>query len=289
VESLAQPYGVIFSDEVKAIVAKPAQQLSSYECVLQFQLYWRRFDAGRYGGVRDCLERAIAADPDDAEASASLALLYLDAYRFPLNDKRAIPGNPIARARQLAQRAVELSPQSTRAYRALQLAYWFAHDLPHSFEAGERGLALNPNDSETMAELGFRRCLIGEWQRGLPLVKEAFARNPALPDGYRVAIFLDDYMNGHYEEALAEANRIDLPNIVFGPVMQAMALAQLGRTVEARAAVDQVLAIDPAYGDKVVADLENRNVYPALIGIIAAGLRKAGLPVNGAPGLARAE
>ena len=46
-------------------------------------------------------------------------------------------------------------------------------------------------------------------------------------------------------------------------------------------ATTRILAIDPRYGDNVVADLQTRNIHPDLIPVIVEGLRKAGLAVNG--------
>lgn len=59
-----------------------------------------------------------------------------------------------------------------------------------------------------------------------------------------------------------------------------MAAAQLGLKQEAGAAVARVLAIDPAFADRIVDHLRMRNVHADLIPVIVDGLRKAGLPVR---------
>jgi len=276
---LAQPYGVIFNQQVKEIEGRPPKSFTSYECVLQFYRYWRTYSADLYAPVHECLERAIVADPDYADAYASLSIVYADAYRFKL-DKGAIAGDPLARATELAQRAVELAPNSAHSYQALHLVYWLAHDVERSLEAAERGLALNPNDTNLMAELGLRYSMVGRWDKGVALVKEAYARNPAQPTMYRLALFLEHYRNGRYEEALAEAKKVDTPGIIYGHIARAMAYAQLGRDEEATFEVKAILAADPAYGENVVRDLEQRNVYPALVRMIVDGLEKAGLSAN---------
>jgi TolB-like protein len=283
VQALAQPYGVIFNDKVREIEGKPPRSLGSYECVLRFQQYWRKLAPEQFGAVRECLERTVEAEPDYAEALSSLALMYVDAYRFKL-DKGTIEFEPLPRALELAQQAVDLAPDSVHGYKALQLVYWLMHDVERSLETAARGFALNPNDSEIMAEFGGRMYLTGQWAKGLPLVKEAFARNPAQPGLYRVVLFLDHYFNGRFEDALGEAKKMDLPGVIHMHVAQAMAYAQLGRMQEAAAALERVLAIDPAYGEHVVQDLEGRNVHPDIITAAVEGLRKAGLPVTDYPG-----
>ncbi len=144
-------------------------------------------------------------------------------------------------------------------------------------------MALNPNDTDLMADLGFRYSITSQWVKGLPLLREAYARNPALPTVYRIAFFLDHYVNERYEDALAEAKRIEAPNIIFGYAALAITHAQLDQQQEAAAALKPILAIDPQYGDHVLTDLEKRNVHPDLIRAVVDGLRKAGLPMDGRP------
>lgn len=151
--------------------------------------------------------------------------------------------------------------------------------MGRSLEAGRKGLLANPNDAELMAELGMRYSWRNRWDEGLPLLHEAYTRNPAQPSGYRLALFLDHYINGRYEEALREAKKIDTPNLVYGHLVVAIASAQLGMTEEAMRAVDRILEISPTYGEIVVKDLEKRNIHPLLISSIVDGLRKAGLAI----------
>ena len=78
--------------------------------------------------VRVGLERAVAAEPDYAEALACLSLVYSNAFRFrhPISTPHADPRD---RALALAMRAVELAPGSSWARYALGLARWFAGDV----------------------------------------------------------------------------------------------------------------------------------------------------------------
>jgi adenylate cyclase len=282
VRELARPYGVIFNEQASEIQGKAPQSFTSYECVLSFYQYWRSYDADLYSPVHDCLERAIIADPDYADAFSSLALVYADAYRFNFGEE-TIPPDVLPRAMELARRAVDLAPDSSHSYQALHLVRWLMNDVEGSFGAAERGLALNPNDTELMADLGLRYSLRTLWDKGLPLVEQAFARNPAQPGQYRIAPFLHHYIHGRYQEALAEAKKIGVPGVIYNHIALAMAYAQLGRTEEADAEVGQILAIDPAYGDHVIADLQKRNVHPDLIRAVVDGLKKAGLEADGSP------
>jgi len=279
VQALAQPYGVIHTEKVKELEGRPAATFSSYECVLAFQQYWKTYDRARFASVKECLERAIIVDPGYAEAFASLAVISADAYRFGFGDASS-EAEPLGRALQLALRAVELAPRATHGYHALHLVYWLMNDVERSLEVAEQALALNPNDSALMAELGLRYGLRGQWEKSLPLVERAYARNPGQSGQYRIALFLDHFINGRGEAALAEALKIEAPSVIYNHVAAALAYGQLGRAKEAHDAVGRILAIAPDYGGRVVDDLRRRNLHPDLIEAIVEGLARAGLEVT---------
>lgn len=282
VRELAQPYGVLFSEQQRGQSGKPPEELSSYECVLRFRQYWREPMPEPHLPVRQCLERTVQTDPDYAQAQAALALVLADGYRLGF-DPAAANGEALPRALQLARRAVELAPADSQGYAALELVYWLMNDVERSLATGERGLALNPNDTELLAELGRRYCLRGMFDIGVPMVDEAYARNPILPGHYRIGPFLARLAASENEAALVEARRIGIPNTVFGHMALAMAHARLGNMEEAAAAVQRILAIEPAYGDHVRQDMARRNLHPELIETIIEGLRLAGLEVPASP------
>jgi tetratricopeptide (TPR) repeat protein len=178
----------------------------------------------------------------------------------------------------LARQAVVLAPGSSWAQYALALAYWFSGDVGRGLEALETGRALNPNDTTITADLGQRYAMLADWDRAVPLLDEAFARNPAQPGTYRIGMFLYHYAHGRLEEALAEARAVGAANIVYGWIAIAAAAAKLGRAGEAAVAVDAILAIDPRYGERVVEDLQARHLDPGLLRAVIDGLRLAGLP-----------
>lgn len=278
VRTLAQPYGIIFENQVKEERARPAGSLTSYECVLGFNQYWRSPSPEGFSKSRLCLEEAVAKDPGYANAYSALALIYGDAVRYGIG-KDQVPPEPLSRALDLARRAVELEPRATHGYKALLLIHWLRHETEDSFAAARTGLELNPNDTELLADLGTRYCVVGRWDEGYPMLEEALARNPGLSDYYRIVTFLRLYKDGKYEEALAEAKRIHLPRLLDSHLAVAAAQAQLGNPAEAAEAVAKVLEIDPAFPEHAVAYLKNRNLYPELSAKLIEGWRLAGMAI----------
>jgi adenylate cyclase len=279
--TLAQPYGIIQSDLGRDADGEPPETLGSYASVLRFYGYWRTFDPTVLEEVRTGLERTVASEPDYAEACACLSLLYSNAYRFG-HSIAAADLDPKERALTLARRAVDRAPISSWAHYALGLARWFAGDPEGGLATLEAGRALNPNDTTILADLGQRYAMLARWDEAVRLLEESYARNPSQPGSYRVGLFLYHFAHGRYGEALAEARRVEAPQVLYGHLAVAAAAARLGRRKEATDALVAILALDPDYGKHVVADLESRSLAPELIRAVVDGLVEAGLHVTDA-------
>lgn len=280
--TLAQSHGVIHQEEMHLTAGRPPQELSSYECMVRTRQYWRQPGAEMHRQVRDCLERAVQIDPLYADAWAALAMVTIDEARLGLNALAERP-DPIGVGLQRAMHAVALAPNNPLPLQALGLAHWLGREPQLSIAAYEQALALNPNDSDILADLGRCYSLVGEWHKGIPLIREAFARNPAHPNWYRIVIALFHYVHGRYDDALAEAERVDLPEVVLTHVALAMIHGQAGHRGKAAEEVQAILRLDPDFGEKAIPELERRNIHPAIIAKIVDGLQKAGLVIAPKP------
>ena len=275
---VVQPHGIIDKAELRDTAGRPPDALSSYECVLRTREYWRQPNAQQHEQVRACLERVIRTDPDYADAWAALAFIYSDEVRVDFNPSPE-RSDPASTALDIARRAVTLAPDNPLPLQALGVAHWLRREPSLSIAAYERARALNPHDSDILADLGRAYSLIGNWDKGIPLLREAFERNPAQPSWYRMFIALFHYMDGRYADALVEAQRIGTPDLVYTHAVLAMIHGQAGNKEEARHEVSEILRLYPDFADKAVFEFERRNIYPAMIAKMVEGLRKAGLNV----------
>jgi hypothetical protein len=100
-----------------------------------------------------------------------------DTFRFGCDEGR-YSFDASQRAVALARRAVEIAPASSRAYQAFSLARWLLKDVEGSLTALDLAHPLNPNDTDILAELGFRQARVMNWERGVPLLARSFAPNP---------------------------------------------------------------------------------------------------------------
>lgn len=272
---VAQPYGVIAQADA---ANPPPDDLDAYRCSLQFYAYRADLNAARHLAVRDCLERAIVRFPTHATAWAMLSIAYLDEDRFGFNPR---PGAPAAVERSLAaaQRAVELDARNIRALQALMTALFFNHQLAESTEVGDRALALNPNDTELIAEFGTRLALGGQWRRGAQLLRDALARNPGASGYHHAMLAFSAYMLEDDETAIAEIRQASLEALPLFHLVAAVIYAQGGMMDEATREGQAFVRKRPDFLPNIETELEKRNIRGKDRARFIAGIRKAGLPL----------
>jgi adenylate cyclase len=141
------------------------------------------------------------------------------------------------RALSAAERAVDADPASQIANHAFAVTQYFRGDLSAFLAAAERALALNPLCSYTVASLGRLFCYSGNWERGLQLATRAIDLCPCHPGWYYFGICLNEYRRGHYTEALAILQKINMPDYWVAHCLMAITQAQLGNRAAAQAEV----------------------------------------------------
>jgi adenylate cyclase len=261
---------------------KAPQSLSAYDCVLLVLDHYRRMTAARVEEARSCLEQVTKSDPEYADAWALLGMSYLDRVRLRMTP-RSQDRELLDRAMRTAQMAADIAPDSALAQRSLLLVHSFRGEVEQALAAGERAITLSPNNAEILAEFGMRLAMMGQWERGVSLIDEAIARNPAHPGWYHTAPAINFYRQGRYAEALEEARQIDAPGWVHNHTILAMIYGQLGQEEEARAAVGRVLELDPSFEEHAWYEFQLRHLPEQVVEQMGEGLRKAGLQIPARP------
>ena len=235
--------------------------------------------------VRVGLERAVATEPDYAEAHRLPVARLLQRLPLPPSDRRARarPARPRPRARRPRGRArAELELGALRP-RPRPLVH--RQRRRRGLDALEAGRALNPNDTTILADLGQRYAMLARWDEAVPLLEESYATNPAQPGSYRIGLFLYHFAHGRFAEALAEARRVDAPA---GPLRPRRRRRRRGRARPRRRGGGRRRG-DPAPRPRLRRATSSptsraATVAPELSRSIVAGLAKAGLPTSRAAG-----
>jgi tetratricopeptide (TPR) repeat protein len=141
---------------------------------------------------------------------------------------------------QLAQRAVHLDPQDSRA----QLAVAWAHQLvgrpaDASLHAG-LAVELNSNDPWTLIAAAQIFAYCGDYAKAIALCSQSAALSPqqtSVQQVYAVAIF---FLAGRYREAIEASRDEFVPSTAFS-IWRCASLVKLGREAQARELLRRVL------------------------------------------------
>ena len=224
------------------------------------------------------LQEALRLDPDYALPHAHLAQVY--SFRVE-NDWSTDRDADIRAAFDHAETAVALDPLLPFAHFSLGRLYTrsFAPDEARAIDAYETAIRLDPNYDDAYVFLANIHIFNGRADAALPLIAEAFARNPLPPYWYDLAEGMAQYFLGDHPAAEARlvAARDRNPTAPYPYRFLIATYGQLGDVDEAgwmameyealgrRATIDALLASasiqDPGYRE-----------------IFADGFRKAGLP-----------
>ena len=270
---IAATMGVRLQDAaIERALKKNASELDAYDCLLRARRFTSALNETMHSEARDLLERAVKLDPDYGDAYALLANVYLAEHRFELN---ALP-DPLGRALAMAQKAAEIDPQNAYARCWLAIVHFFRRENAQFKAEARRALDLNPNDPETLADIGHYYTFMGEFEKGVELTRSAIELNPLHPGWYHFSFARDHYNRSEYEETLADIERVNMPGFYWSHLMKAAALGQLGRPADK--AVERMLKLKP--GLSVHAELEKWNAAPSDMDHILDGLSKAGVRVG---------
>ena len=114
--------------------------LEAYELLLKGRVLQTRRGSA-IGAALECFEKAVALDPDFAEAQAWLA----DSYRLLAVYGHRAASDVMPRAKAAAERAVALDPELAEAHATLALvALLYDRDFPRAEAAWKQALDLNP-------------------------------------------------------------------------------------------------------------------------------------------------
>ena len=269
---LGQPHGVLN----RLIRRKSTCYLDAYTAVLRYYEYVEDFSPEKHAHARDALERAIALDPDYAEAWGALAGIYGGEYTFGFNPCPD-DAHPLERAYAAARRSVQCDPGCIIGQYNLALSYYYRREMALFRETAEQALSLAPNRSDMLANLGMHLAHDGQWERGLALLDKARVLNPLHPGWYYFPYALDRYRRGRYDEALLAARQLNLPQFFWEPVYIAMICGQLGRDQEAQTALARLLELRPDMVTEAARVIAMVVPDPALVAHCIEGLHKAGL------------
>lgn len=164
------------------------------------------FNRESYVHAKTLLERALAIDPESAEANMVLSLIN---HHFALMGFAKDSRPAMETAYALARRATQLDDRNEYAHWALGISCWGLLKYDESHAALERSVALNPNCSLAYGSLGTLLGITGHSEEAIVNQEIAIRSNPLDPSiFFRFSgLALAHYMADRHGSAIEWAER----------------------------------------------------------------------------------
>jgi TolB-like protein/Tfp pilus assembly protein PilF len=259
--------------------AAPPGKLDAYDLLLRAYSLRYEFTPESMEAALDCLERALALDPDYAPAMAASA--YCHALR---HFQGWLTPNHAYRARAVAQawRAVELAPGDAQVLWMAAFAIWnMADEIEPARELFERSLAINPNSAMALTLGGWIEAMRGNQAAGRAMIERAQRLNPRDPRGWfaAAALAICAVLDQNFAEAVTWADKALAQNRRFAVALRVLivALVKTGDRKRATQIARELLKIDPQF---TVSGFLSRIPFPveAMSRTYVEMLKAAGVP-----------
>jgi adenylate cyclase len=267
----------IYRAEASAPPRSSSNDITAWDRFLKGLSYYYLLTKADFETSIGLFKEAIALDPTLSIARAYLATIQIQGTQFGwIKSTRELWEG----AMSLAESSVRLDPRSSFAFQILGYLHATEGHFEAAMDAARRAVGLNPYDMGASGVLGVCHMVSGEHRQAIEQFTRA-AQSGSNDPRYQWAAVnaFSHYLLGQYDASLSWAREqlYVTPNHLQALAIRTAALAQLGRSAEAKNATDVLLANFP--GLTVERHLRNfRWKLPEDIAHFREGLLKAGVP-----------
>jgi eukaryotic-like serine/threonine-protein kinase len=169
--------GALGAGEEKRLSERPTQNLAAYDAFLKGEESSRAMAVNDPATIRKALafyEQSVALDPGFAQGWARVSAASSLLYANGLPDPRLAE-----RARQAAEKALEIAPGRPEGYHALgNYERFIAHDIPAARAQYAKGLLLAPNSADLLGASSSSELTIGLGEAALEHARQAERVDP---------------------------------------------------------------------------------------------------------------
>ncbi len=245
--------------------------LEAYElCVKSRELFAQSSMANLEAKAR--LEKAIAIDPDYAEAHWRLAIVQMFAWIYWGEAEDPLRKNALA----TAQKAVDLDANDSKARCALAYVLHHERRFDEAQAQYDVSLLMNPNDSDAHVMIADFVYMTGKPSEALVSIATAFRLNPSPPGWYYWVLGYLQIANGMYSEAVITLRREETYRTISRRNLAA-ALVLLGRIDEAKEEAAYFQQANPRWRISTWASINRVPNHPS-VEFWTNAFRLAGLP-----------
>lgn len=233
--------GRVDATGVEHVARKPISNLSAYECVIRGQALVHKFTEASLDEAKRLLNTAIALDSDMARAYGWLA--YVEAFE-ELYWRVSTPN--LEQAIQIGEKGLALDANDSRCHVALGLSCLFREEFEKAAHHLTRASSHNPNDDLSMIEMGRFKMYTNEPDKGAEHVRQAMRQNPYHPNWYWNILARCHHTAKDYRGAISALEQLDTLHYWHHGYLAACH-AELGQMEKAKSHVTQALALKPDF------------------------------------------
>lgn len=276
--TLMSSFGVIRArDWAKQLMSNAGDP--RYRCILLASAALRSEGSGDRDRARACLEQLTSVDPSFDPGYSYLASIYNRDYErgriLHSGDTHALD-----KALSAGRRAIELNPESARAYLSLFVTHFDRRDFDAAFAAIAKSERLNPYEPLTFDIHGARLISVGKVDEGLKIMAKGGDLHSVRPCTFAFYVFLAYHLKGDRAEAAQHAAQLTCKAHPFGFIARALVASAAGDKDGARQAVDRLVAQLPMWRDDPGDALDRLFPNPEVAGRIEHDLVAAGLHLH---------
>lgn len=186
-------------EEKQRIAKRYTNNLEAYETFLRAQFLLNARTPEDNLDAREMYRKAIELDPGFSRAYAGMS------YSYAIGHLRQWPADtdqPMKKALQLANKALELDKDLPESYWAAAFAHLYEQNIDKGHELLNHALMLNPNYADAYALLAANYLSRGMPEKLIEMMAKAYRLNPAGGYLYDLQLGRAYYFMGDYELAL---------------------------------------------------------------------------------------
>jgi len=187
----------------------PPERLDSYDYVLRGKEHHHRYTREDCRQAIEMFERAVDRDPSYSQAHAWLACGLGQAMAYQPERYDAL----LDQAFSAAERGLELDPCDSECLRILAQIAMLRGDLDLAVRHQERGLLLNPNDDRSVCAMGEFLSFMGRSDEAEGWISKAIRLNPYHPPRYWSHLARALFHLGRFREALDALGHVSAPRV----------------------------------------------------------------------------
>jgi tetratricopeptide (TPR) repeat protein len=233
----------------KQLTKRYTENAEAYQLYLKGRYYAGKFTPDATKKAIESFDKAIALDPNYALAYDGLA------YCYYASDWLMSPRETFAKAKALAQKALEIDPALAEAHISLGLLKaWADYDWPGAEREFKRAFELNPNYPPAHLWYGFYLMGLGNVDQSIIEIKRAIELDPLSSDA-NTCLGIALLFGRRYDEALQQLRTTveAEPNFWLAHLYFARALEKKGELSAAIAELQKTRLIEGAPAEVISA------------------------------------